>query len=295
MANVTENFKQKFKSNLELGLQQKSSKLRKSVQMDELAGEVGYFDRIGLATAREKTTRNTDIVYDNPEHIRRACKFRSFFWSTLVDSQDKLRLMLDPASEYSKNAVMALGRKMDTLIINAALGTAYSGKSGTTAISLPSSSVVAKNFVETGFATDSNLTLGKLRKAVEMLNISEILDDGENGTCVISANQLTALLRDTNVTSSDYNSVKALVNGEISTFLGLDFIRTQLLPKTGDDRTVLVYGKRSIKLGMAKDIVTKADVIPTKHYSTQVYAAFDADASRMFEDGVVSVLCDETK
>ena len=88
---------------------------------------------------------------------------------------------------------------------------------------------------------------------------------------VIGPQQLSNLLNVTNVTSSDYNSVKALVQGELDTFMGFKFITSTRLSKTSTKRKVLAFAQDGIKLAIGKDLMTKVDERSDKGYATQVY------------------------
>jgi hypothetical protein len=257
--------------------------------------ELDFYDRIGPVTAQKVTNRHGDTQYVETPHDRRANTLEDYDWADLIDKEDKVRMIADPTSAYTVNAVNALGRAIDASIILAATGTAKTGKTGSGSVSFPSSQQIAVDFKEDGTTADSNLTVGKLREARRILDAAEAVEDGEELYCIFTASQRQALLRTTDVTSQDYNSVKALVAGEVDTFLGFKFVRTELLSKTGTDRSVLCYPKSALTLGMGRELTVEVDRLPTKRYSVQVYAAGSWGAVRMWEEKVVEVLCDETK
>lgn len=288
-------FVNNYKGQLELSFQQMGSRIRPYVTEVPQNGEYEYYDQLGTATANELTGRHADTPLNDITHSRRRLQAASYNWATLFDTADKLQLLIDPTQGYAQSAAMALGRKMDEIIISAATGTAYTGKTGSTSTTFPSGQQIAVDYVESGVAADSNLTIAKLRKARYLFDSNEAVMDGEPLVAVVSASQIQALLRTTEVTSSDYNAVKALVAGEIDTFLGFKFVRTQLLAKSGDDRTCLFFPKSAIKLGVAEDITVKIAERADKNHSIQVYVEGRFGAVRMWEEKVVSVACDETK
>lgn len=290
-----------YHSNLEMAFQQKRSRLQDTVTNGTQNSEFDFWDRIGTVEANEVEGRNTDTVISATPFDRRRLQTKSYDWADLIDKKDKLRMLADPSSPYVMNAINALNRKKDRVIIEAATDVAYTGKNGATAVSFPASQQIAVNFVETGAAVNSNLTIGKLRRIVEILRTNEVIDDeGENETMaqvtgVITASQLTALLRTTEVTSADYNTVKALVDGKVDTYMGIKFKMTQLVKKTGNVRSCLFYVKKAIRFNTAEEINTDVGPRRDKRNSVQVYACADFGAVRMWEEGVVEVLCDETK
>jgi len=293
---VTTAFAQQYSANVDLIFQQEGSRLRSYVTEDPMGAEYKYFDRVGAVNAKLKGSRHGDVQYSDTPQSRRRVSFEDFYSADMIDKEDKLRMIIDPTSEYVTTAVYALGRQMDEIILDAALGTAYTGKTGSTSVSFPASQQIAVNFVESGGATDSNLTIGKLRQAILKLREAEAIKDGETPVCIINAAAENSLLRTTEVTSADFNTVKALVNGEINTFMGLEFCRTELVRKdaSGNSR-VVVMPKSAIKMAVASDISAKVDPIPHKFHNFQILAEMSAGAVRMYEEKVVEIKCDPTK
>ena len=283
-----------YNANIEIQFQQKGSRLRDTVTMESQNVEFDFYDRIGPTEAVEVTTRHGDTPLVETDHSRRRVATKDFDWGDLIDRKDRLRLLADPTSSYVQNAVMAIGRSLDGVIIDAATGSAWTGKTGSTEVTFPSSSQIAANYVETGVAAASNLTIGKLRRARFLFDSNEAVNDGEELCCIVSASQLQGLLRTTEVTSADYNTVKALVDGKIDTFMGFNFKRTELLNKTGNNRSVLMYPKSGITVGMADDIETRVAERVDKRFSVQVYACGSFGAVRMWEEKVIECLCDES-
>lgn len=285
----------KYRSNIEIQFQQMTSRLRGTVTVETQNSEYEYYDRIGQVEAMDIETRHGDTQYQDTPHSRRRNQTKPCYFADLIDKRDRMRMLADPTGPYTRNAVMAINRKFDLKVIEAAEGTAYSGKNGETAITFDSSREIPVDFAEGGGGSASNLTIGKLRQAQFLLLSSEAVEEDELIYCIYSASQLQSLLRTTEVTSADYNTVKALYNGQIDTFMGFKFVRTQLLNKTGNNRHVLFYPKSAITMGIAEDVFVSVDRLPTKHFSTQVYVSQDAGGVRMWEEKVIRCLCDETK
>jgi hypothetical protein len=285
---------QSYRSNIEIQFQQKQSRLERTVIKETQHSERDFYDRIGPVEARKNDTRHGDTEYDETPHTRRAVTLDDYFWADLIDNKDKLRMLADPTSSYVQNGVNALNRAKDRVIITSMFGTAYSGKTGATANTFAAASEVAVNYVEAGAVTNSNLTIAKLRRAKFILTASEAVDDGEELFAAVTTSQLDSLLRTTEVTSADYNSVKALVNGTVDQFMGFKFIRTELMPKTAAIRECAFYPRSAVTFASAEELVIKVDELPTKHYNVQVYVRGNYGAVRMWEEKVVRVKCDET-
>lgn len=286
---------QTYKRNIDVKFQQMGSRLRPFVRVESQNAEFDFFDRIGPVDAVEVTTRHGDTPLIQTPHDRRRVALRDFDWADLIDRKDKLRMLADPTSPYTVNAVYALGRKMDDIIIEAAFGTAFTGKTGATSVVFPAAQTVAVNYVESGTAANSNLTIGKLRRTRYLLDKAEAANEGEADlVIVVDPSQLQSLLRTTEVTSADHNTVKALVNGNIDTFMGFKFIKSNRLPVAANVRGVLAFEKQGLLLSVAEE--TQVDVGPRrdKRNSVQVYVCGSFGSSRMWEEKVVRINCDET-
>ena len=286
---------QTYRNNIEIQFQQKGSRLRNTVRVESQKSEFDFYDRIGPVDAVEIQSRHSDTPLLETPHSRRRIGMRDFDWADMIDRPDKIRLLADPTSSYTQNAVMALGRKMDDIIIEAAVADASTGKTGSgTPASFLSGNIIPVNYVESGVVSNSNLTIGKLRRARYLLDQAEAVDDGDGLTCVITASQIQALLRTQEVTSSDYNTIKALVNGEINSFMGFNFVRTERLSVNSTPiRTCLVYPSSAITLAVGTDINVDVGPRRDKRNNTQVYVCASFGAVRMWEEKVVQILCAE--
>lgn len=283
---ITTAMVEQYKSNVVLLSQQKGSRLRNSVRIEPIIGENAFFEQIGATAAQKKTTRHMDTPQIDTPHSRRKVSMDDYVWADFVDNEDKLRTLIDPTSPYALNAVAAFGRSMDDVIIAAASGTAYTGKTGGTAVSLPAGQKIAEG--------NTGLTIAKMVAAKGLFWTNDI-DENTALHMAVSSKQLQDLLNNTTVTSSDYNSIKALVKGEIDTFMGFQFHRTQRLSvDVNDIRTCLAWAQDGICLGLGADIHTKITERPDKNYLTQVWCGMSVGATRMEEKKVVEIGCDET-
>jgi hypothetical protein len=268
--------------------QQKGSKLREYVRVETINGKQAFFDQIGATAARRRTSRHSDTPRMDTPHQRRRCAIEDFDWADMVDNEDKIRMLIDPTSSYAMAAAMAMGRAMDEVIVDAMRGTAFSGETGSTSVVLPSGSKVAVG--------GTGLTLAKLLSAKAIMDGADI--DSEGRYIAVTNKQLTDLLNVTEVKSADFNSVKALVNGDMNTYLGFNFIRvdglridgTKILPfVTGSDRAVMAWQRDNVVLGVGATPQAKISERADKNYATQVFFSMSVGAVRMQETAVVEV------
>lgn len=133
---------------------------------------------------------------------------------------------------------------MDDVMISAFLDTNYVGEDGMTAVPFKESQQIAVDHVDSGTKGASNLTVAKLRAALQLFEENEAWNQdapqfGDQLVIAVTSSQIMSLLRETEVSSYDFNNVKALVEGKIDTFMGFKFIRTQRLPKAEDGHPFL--------------------------------------------------------
>jgi hypothetical protein len=293
-------FVQQFKANLELLVQQKGSRLLPHLNTEKIVGKYTHFDRLGSGEAAEVLSRNGDTPAPlNLAHTRRRVILRTFDAAELIDQADKVRMLIDPTSEYATSISYALGRKADDIILNALYGNAYAvdssdSQSTVTLESLGSSQQIVDE--DTGTAS-SQLIVAKLRAARKRLMQNNVDMESEPILCVHTGRDLNdGLLTETAVTSADYNTVKALVNGELMTFMGFTFVWCERLEQTQHQTSenyvrTLVFPVSAIGVAIGRDMNVRISERDDKRYSTQVYGAMDIGAVRRQEEKVVSIEC----
>jgi hypothetical protein len=289
---VTTAFVDMYKSNVDHLVRQSGSRLRETVVSERINGKQAYFEQIGGVEAMEKTGRHQDVEYSDTPHRRRRCTTRYFYTVDLIDEDDKIRMLIDPSSDYAKAQSDALGLKVDQVIIDAATALAYTGVDGTTSTAFDTSMVVDVQVRDPGVtAADYGLNVAKLLRAHRLLTASHV--PMEDRFLIPNARQMESLLNSTKATSADYASVKALVQGEIDTYCGFKFRSSEYIKTDANsDDMVLFYHKRGLKLGLGKEMTVNMDRIPQKHNAMQVYSSIDVGATRMQEPMVGYIACD---
>ena len=303
---ITEAFVQQFNANVLMLSQQQGSRLEKCVRNESQKGQAQFFDRIGQVAATLKTGRHSNTPQADTPHSRRMVTLLDYEWADLVDDQDKIRMLIDPTSEYAMAAVWAFGRTKDDVIIAASIGNAFGGQAGQTAVAHPNSQKFAAND-GTAF---SNLNMVTLRGVKALMDSKEVM--GKRYIACQSA-QISSLLGLTQVTSSDFNTIQALVKGEVNSFMGFEFIRLERLALTtstlataatgvvgagagltGVNRSCFAWAESGILLSKGEDFNTKMSERDDKGYAMQVYARMSLGATRMEEEQVVEIICKES-
>ena len=292
---ITTAFVRQYHSNVVHLSQQKGSRLRMGVRVEMVNGKSSFYDQIAATAARKRTSRHADTPRMDTPHKRRRVTLDDYDWADLVDSEDKIRMLNDPASEYAEAAAMAMGRSIDDAIIEAADAVAYTGEDGSTATAFDTGMVVGVQTVWDGAtAADCGLNVAKILKAAELLGEGDV-DVDDDKYMIVNARQIRSLMQDDKISSADYNIVKPLAAGKITEFHGFKMIPTQRIgtDANGDDK-VLYWARGGILLGIGQDIKTKIGERADKNYATQVFACMSIGATRMEEARVGYIECDPT-
>ena len=293
LTNVPNHFTTQFDSNWKHLVQQKNSRLKEYVTIDSIEGKEKSYNQIDATSMTQITDRSKDTRISDQAMAKRWIRPTQYDCAKLVDEWDEQLLgeVVLPTSPIIQSHAQAYARTCDSIIIGALGGTAYTGTTGTTATALPAAQKVAVNFVESGTAANSGLTIAKLRAAKFLFDSNEI-DEEEERIMVVSAKQLQDLLRTIEVTSQDYNSVRALVDGALNTFMGFKFRRSQLLGKVSTVRSCYAYVKSGVILA-ERGLKTHMDVRTDLSHSLQIRSVASLAAVRMEEKKVVEIACDE--
>ena len=296
MTQIPEHYTTQFDANWRHLVQQKNSRLREYVTLDSISGKEKSYNQLSEAAMQLITSRSGETRISDQATAKRWIRPKAYDTAKLFDEFDEQLLgeVVLPTSPVVQSHAAAYARTADQVIIEALGGTAYTGETGVTATTLPNAQKVAVNYVETGSVANSGLTIGKLRAAKYILDSSEV-DEEEERIIVVSAKQLQDLLRTTEITSADYNSVKALVDGSVNTFMGFKFRKTQLLPLASatDVRSTYVYVKSGIVLA-ERGLKTHMDVRTDLSHSLQIRSVASLGATRLEEKKVVEIACDES-
>lgn len=242
-------------------------------------GSTYKFPKIGKGVAQVRIPQS-DVSPLNVTYAQVTAALQDYIAAEYSDIFMQAKVNFDERRELVQVVSNAIGRRQDQLILDA-----LSAASGTGTVT---------NDIG---GTDTNLNVAKLRDAKKSLDAKNVPMD--NRHIIIHANGLASLLGETAVTSSDFNTVKALVQGDINTFLGFTFHvlgdRDEGgLPKDNSlDRTVYAFHRDAI--GLAEGIAPKTEInyIPEKT-SFLVASMFSAGAVAIDAEGIVKITCRES-
>jgi len=230
---------------------QQSGKLRDTVTVRTgVTGEAYKFTRMSKGLANQKASQ-ADVTPMDIEHSRQTANMENWNAPEYTDIFDQAEVNFDEKQELAKTIAMALARRVDQIIIDSMTAVTYNAAPTT----IDEGTSIA--------AGGTGLTVAKLRAASRALSALGVDEDGRYWA--YTAADRENLLSEEEVTSSDYNTVKALVQGEIDTFVGFKF-------KLIDDRTEgglpsginYAWHKMAVGLAVGIDMQTRIDWVAQK-------------------------------
>lgn len=300
---ITTAFVDQFKANILLLSQQKEAKLRVIARMEDVTGDTMFVERISATETQRMDSRHGDTPLVSTPHSRRKLTMADDNWADLIDNVDKLKMIIDPESTYAQNAVMAFNRTIDKTIITALGGDAFGGHKGSTTITNFASgecrliegdgTIVTAGSDHSG-TDETPLTIAKLLTCKQLLDDAEI-DDERQRYFLCNPFNINQLLNTTEVKSSDYNTVKALAQGQIDTYMGFKFIKSTLLSVNADDDATTecyAFAQGAIVLAISEEPTVRVSERDDKNYSTQVYVEMSMGATRVEGPAVIEILLD---
>ena len=283
-------FVKQYNNTIYLLAQQMDTRLRSSVVVDtNWTGEQKFYDQYNQDSMVELMSRYAPTPIGLPDFRRRVVAPRYFVSATLEDPKDASQTLLDPKSTFMQAKVAAANRTTDDLIISASGGTAYTGKTGATPVSLTAANKIVYNYLSAG----NGMTKVKCIGAKRILDANEV--ESTERYAAVTGEQIADLLNTTEVASSDYNVVKSLVQGEINTWLGFIWIRTErLLTDNSSNRLCYFFQRYALQLAIQKDIEGRIDERIDMNMAWQVYLRMCMGATRLEEGRLVQVACTES-
>ena len=246
-----------------------------------VVGSTHKFPKMGQGAAHLRGAPQTDVVPMNVAHSGVTATLADYEAPEYTDIFSQQKVNYDEKAELAQVLGDAMGRLEDQIIINALVAGTFGATNSMAA--------------DVGGA-NTNLNVEKVYAAAKLLGVANV--PSEDRVFIAHENQKAALLTETPVTSSDYNSVKALVNGQIDTWMGFKWKwlgdRTEggLPMADADDRKCYAFHKMAV--GLAEGIAqrTSVDWIPHKT-SWLSNAIFSAGAVTIDQPGVIQILCDD--
>ena len=247
-----------------------------------VTGDTVKFPKVGKGSASVRVPQ-TDVTPINAAFSQVSVSMTDYVAAEYSDIFNQQKVNFDERQELAQVVGNAIGRREDQIIIDA-LDAASAG------------STVAKTVVTSGTAAASNLNVGKIIAAKKALDAKNVPPTDRH--FVIHANNLAGLLGDERAVSGDFQTLRALVSGEINTMMGFRFHvigdrDEDGLPLATNDRTTFAFHRSALGVGVGIAPKTEINYIPEKT-SFLVTAMLSMGAGAIDTDGIVDVICDES-
>jgi len=242
-------------------------------------GSTAKFPKVGKGVATLRIPQ-TDVTPLNVDFSQVTATLEDWNAAEYSDIFMQQKVNFDERQELVQVVANAIGRRQDQLVIDA--------------LTASSTSNTVSNDIG---GTDTNLNLDKLLAAKKLLDKGNVPPQDRH--MVIHANSLASILAEQKLTSSDYASVKALVSGEINTFLGFTFhvlgdrVEGGLAVDGSLDRTVWAFHKDAVGYAEGMGPKTEINYVPEKT-SFLVNSMFSAGAVAIDAEGIVQITCRES-
>ena len=297
-------FVDQFKANILMLSQQKQPKLRGCCRQESITGDTMYVERLGPKDAQLRGARHGETPISDADHTRRQLSMADYIVpADIIDKPDKLKMLIDPQGAYTQNQVFSLNRQIDDVIITAIFGAAYGGHAGATTINMhdvgecrlvESSGVICTAGSDFSDTVETPLTISKLLTCKELMDDAEI-DEDRQRYFLYNPHNANQLLNTTEVKSADYNTVKALAQGKIDTFMGFKFIKSTRLPAddldTGATKCA-AFAQDAIVLAVAEEPSVSVSVRNDLCDSIQAFSTLSIGATRVEGPAVVGITLD---
>lgn len=263
--------------------QQEETRLRAHVTEVSSKGESYSFDRLAATDAVEKTGRRQTNVYVDDTWSRRLCTPKTFNHTMTIEHEDRVQMLIEPKNAYATNQGMAMRRKYDALIIEAATGNALDGDS--TPVTFPATQRVGDGTAQISFDLVSQVQGKFLAKEITP-DVPKVM--------VVGPNQVVKLMQLTQQTSADYVRREALQKlqdyGIVPNWMGFTWILSnQLLAPSAGQLSCLAFTRAGIGLVVNQDIFVRITENPERQYMIQVFSQFTANATRVEDEHVVEL------
>ena len=210
---------------------------------NNVVGDTYKFRNMGKGLANQKSTSDLVTPMDITHGFATAT-LQNWNAPEYTDMFDAQTVNFDEKQELASTIAQSLGRRCDQLVIDA----------------MDAETVYAGTVVEGG----TNLTTEKVIEAQVALRAQGV--PNSNLYAAINAQGLGGLLNQEEITSSDYNNVKALVNGDVDTFGGFKFVVIEDraeggLTEAADIVDSYFFSQDAVGLAIGIDIKTDVDWI----------------------------------
>jgi len=234
------------------------------------------FPKIGKGTATVRVPQ-TDVTPLNVSYSQVTASMSDYIAAEYSDIFSQQKVNFDERRELVEVVSGAIGRRMDQLVIDA--------------LNASSTSLTVATTIG---GAGTNLNIEKLIETKKLMDANNVPSEGR--CMVIHANNLAGLLGETEIQSVDFNTVKALVSGDVDTFMGFKFVTLGDRDEGGlpipSTRTCFAFHRDAMGMGIGMNQRSEINYVAEKT-SFLVSSMFSAGAIAIDDEGIVKISCTE--
>ena len=309
---IPDHFTIQYGRNFTAAIQQSTSRFRKAAIVETGCTGEAKTHNLNLPIEDNESTgeRIAKTVLQELDTEKRWNRPRKFDLATTDIPFDEKLLAptILPGGTHIMSHRAAYERRLDKVFLEGLFGTNYKGKDGVTAAEIPNANIIAVDFVASGSPANSNLIVDKIIRAKRILRDNEAYGDDAQARGVQLWGAMTpgmeeALLFLANASngsaanrlfSRDFMPPVLDANGNISSFLGINWIRSSQLPADPADSTIKfagVWTSDAVHLDVWADIMTDVSTRNDLKNITQFFSQYAFNACRSQDEKVVKLAC----
>lgn len=269
-----------FSDSVHVAAQQMKARLRDSVMVKPMTGDVYAYDGLGSVEAIEQVGRHLPVQFSDISHTRRKIARRRFTLVLPIDASDVRGALLNPTSEYPGACARAMERVFDRIVVEAMFAAVLTGRDFATSVTF------ANDDGDTINAT-AGMTYEKLLETTRLFLDDDVgTDVPERMVLGISGDEHEDLMLETELTSGDFSRQYAIDKGRMIQAAGYDLKHfaaaavNPILAVSGGTRDCFVMSTRAMCVGMSKEMSVKIEERPDLIETTQVVIVFELGAVR---------------
>lgn len=216
-----------------------------------VTGNTYDFRKMGKGLAKQRAAASSDVTPMNITHSLPSATLTNWYAPEYTDIFDQAEVNFQEQRELAMTIASALGRREDQLILDA----------------IDDATSIAGTVSEDTGGTNSNMNVAKLRKARRYLSEQGVPKSDRH--LALTSAQMEGLLGETTATSSDYNTVKALVQGDLDSFVGFKFHEIEERDEGGlkdesSEQRAFAWHRDAVGHACAIDVRQETNYIPEK-------------------------------
>jgi hypothetical protein len=269
-----------FSDQVHVAAQQMKARLRGSVQVKPMSGDIFAYDGLGPIEAIEQVGRHQPVVFSDATHTRRKISRRRFTLALPIDASDVRGALINPESEYARACAMAMERVFDRIVVEAMFAAVLTGRDMGTSVT---------------FANDDGDTINATAGTTyaKLLETTRLFLDDDVGTDVpesmllgISGDEHEDLMGETELVSGDFSRQYAVDKGRMIQAAGYDLKHfagaavNPILAVSGGVRDCFAMSTRAMCVGMSKEMAVAVEKRDDLIETTQVIINFELGAVR---------------